>query len=138
MKSLTIIGVALAISSSVFASGFKCKSEDGINVKLFNNVNSTDGTRTPAVFVVSTEESGTLMVRRDSEIRKHNRANTVQYVTDGSDSVLANKTILQIRFKEGREVLEEGQIADAQLILISEDGDRRVTALDCTRYLKSE
>ncbi len=140
MKSLLTIGVAIALSNVSFGSGFKCESEDGANVKIFNHVDPETGTRTPAAFVLSTAGEGTLLVRKGWEIRKSNRRNTVQYVVDGGQNTSADTVILQIRFKEGREVLEAGETAQGQLIVIGaeEPGSKSVTALECARYLKNE
>lgn len=135
MKTAIILGLAMAFSGTVFASGFKCESADGLNVKLFNHVDPNTGTRIPAVLVISYEQ-GTLLVRRQYEIKKINRRNTVQYVVNGR-GLDANTAILQIRFKEGREVLAEGERAEGQLILV-DYGDKQVIALDCERYLKAE
>jgi len=139
MKS-TIISVfamaAMVLSGTVFASGFTCEANDGYNAKVFNNVNPTKGTRTPAALIISNEE-GTLLVRKDAEIKKNNRLNTVQYVVEGSRKADADQVILQISFKEGREVLEAGDTADGQLILVK-DGVREVKQVVCTRYLANQ
>ncbi len=127
---------ALVLCTSVFASGFKCESNDGYNVKLFNNVDPTQGTRTPAALVVSNDE-GTLLVRKGADISKTNRLNTVRYTAEGSRKVDADQVILQISFKEGLEVLADGETADGQLILVK-DGDREVKDLVCSRYLKNK
>lgn len=127
--------------SAAFASGFKCTSDhasDGYNVKLFNHTESATGTRTPAIMVISHEDAGTLLVRRGAEIRKASRANTVQYVVDGNRTLGADSAILQVRFKEGRQTLREGEVVSGQLILISEDGERAVVPMSCERYLKQQ
>ncbi len=133
LMSFVFIGM---LATAAFGSGFKCAGED-YSVKLFNHVNPEDGTRVPAAMIVSSEEEGTLLVRKGAQIRKHNRSNTVQYVADGNRRLGADTAILQIRFKEGRETLEEGETAPGQLILVM-DEDRSVAELSCTRYLKSE
>ncbi len=132
-------GVAL-VSSGAFASGFKCESVDasGYSVKLFNHVDPNTGTRTPAAMIVSQEEEGTLLVRKGAAIRKHNRLNTVQYGVDSTKKLGGEQAILQIRFKEGKEVLRAGETAEGQLIVVSEDGDRDVNELSCERYLKND
>ena len=135
-KSLSVIMMGL-MASAAFGSGFKCEGEE-VRVKLFNHTNPHTGTRVPAAMVISTDAEGTLLVRKGDEIRKHNRRNTVQYVVDGNSKLAADQAILQIRFKEGRETLEEGEVASGQLILVSEESDRSVTELACERYLKSE
>lgn len=133
LLSLVILGV---VATSAFGSGFKCES-DAYNVKLFNHVNPDSGTRVPAVMVISSPEHGSLLVSEGDAIRKHNRRNTVQYVVEGNSQLGADMAILQIRFKEGRETLEEGETAPGQLILVIGD-DRDVFQLRCEWYLKSE
>ena len=130
---LTGFTVAL-IGTGAFASGFRCNGDMGYSVKLFNY--TVGETRTPAVMIISQDDEGTLLRRTGSEIRKHNRTNTIQYVVEGSRKLDSDTAILQISFREGREVLEEGETADGQLILIK-DGDRGVFGLVCERYLKA-
>ena len=79
-KLFSVLCVA-AIQTSAFASGFKCEGDMGYNVKLYNDTSST---RTPAVLVISQVGQGTLLTREGTEISKHNRPNTVQYVVEGN------------------------------------------------------
>lgn len=132
--SAMVIGL---VGSSAFASGFRCSGGDGYQVKLYNETQTE--TRIPSVMVVSHTEASpaTLLVARGSDIRKTNRLNTVRYTVDGSD-MRADKVILQINFKEGRETLEEGEEVPGQLIIVERNGDRSVVELDCARYLKGE
>jgi len=127
---------ALTIGMGAFASGFRCAGE-GYTVKMFNHISPEEGTRTPAALIIASEEEGTLLVRKGSEIRKNNRRNTVQYVVRGNRRLGADRAILQVAFKEGRETLEDGETVDGQLILQA-DEDREVVKLSCERYLKSE
>jgi len=135
--SLQFIGLTLALMTGMAsASGFKCEGLDsGFRTKLFNHVQPGLGTRVPAAMIVSHEDEGTLLSAKGADIRKRNRANTVQYVTDGNDRLDADTVILQIRFKEGREVIERGETAPGQLVLVK-DGTREVYDLSCERYLK--
>ena len=138
MKNFGMFVVALScalVSGSAMASGFKCGGE-GYNVKMFNL--TTGATRKPAVLVISHDEASpkTLLTAKGSDIRKHNKVTSVQYVTDGA-SLDLNKVILQVSFKEGVEVIAEGDIVDGQLILVGEAGQREVIRLACERYLKN-
>lgn len=131
MKNKLLIGLMALVSAGSFASGFKCEG-DQYSVKLFNK--TVDGTRIPAVMVVSEKEHGTLFRASGSEIRKVNRINSVQYIVNMDE----DKYILQVAFKEGKETLEEGESVDGQLIMILEDGDSKVVEpLECVRYLKN-
>ncbi len=138
MKNLvTLMVVGMLVTSATFASGFKCDATDdsGYSAKLFNHVSGA--TRTPAVLVVSNKDAnpGTLLKASGEEISKTNRANTVRYTVEGN-SKTADTVILQISFKEGREVIEAGESADAQLIFVTE-GQRDVVPMECVRYLKN-
>lgn len=138
MKALILSVVTFAslalLPTTAHASGFLCEGE-GYTVKLFNQ---TDATRTPAVLVVSKsdEQPSTLLRRAGTEIHKSNRANTVSYSVEGSRKLNADKAILQISFKEGRETLAAGESVPAQLILVQDD-NRDVVQLSCERYLKN-
>lgn len=135
MRKMLII--ILTASSAVFGSGFKCESPDGLRVKLFNNVESTAGTRTPAALVISGDLDGTLLVRTGTSISKRIRAHSVQYTVQGTSRLGASAAILQIPFREGRETLSAGETIGGQLILLFEDGDKEVVTLECVRYLKT-
>lgn len=140
MKVLTINLFAVAIfalATNAQASGFRCEGE-GYSAKLYNK--TIEATRTPSRLVVSHEDANphTLLVRTGEEIRKHNRLNSVQYVVDGNGKVGAETVILQINYKEGVEVLENGEEVQGQLILLSEGESREVIQLTCERYLKGE
>ncbi len=127
---------SLVLSASAFASGFKCQTDDGYNAKIFNHVDPLNGTRTPAVLVISSLEQGTLLVRKDAEIHKANRVNTVRYTAEGNRKTDADQVVLQINFKEGVEVLEAGETTLGQLVFVK-DSDREVKQVVCERYLKN-
>jgi len=136
MKANLLTALVITVfGSSAFGSGFKCEGEDGYRVKLYNNVKATDGTRTPAVLVISHDDMGTLLVRKGEEIRKRNYTTSVRYVVEGNRKLDADTAIVQIQFKEGSEVLKEGEIVTGQLVLVS-DGESRKLDLLCARYLK--
>ncbi len=137
MKNLGMFVVALSlVSGSAMASGFKCTGE-GYNVKMFNL--TSGATRKPAVLVVSHDDASpkTLLTAKGSQIRKHNKVTSVQYVTDATSLEAMSKLILQVSFKEGVEVIAEGDIVNGQLILVGVDGTRDVAELACERYLKN-
>ena len=135
MKNLVIVSV-LGLATSAFGSGFECTSNNGYGVKLFNKLGAT---RTPAVLIVTHDDAdpSTQLRAAGSEIRKHNRATTTQYVVDGAAMEL-DKVIVQISFKEGKETLADGEIVRGQLILVDAAGYRDVNELECSRYLKSK
>lgn len=134
MKSVSklVLASVVGLSSSVFASGFRCESPDGYRVKIFNHTHADAGTRVPAVLVVSHKDSGTLLSAKGTEISKRNLSNVVQYSADGTGKGLS-KVVVQIAFKEGREVLAEGERAYGTLIL-AQGASRQTSRLTCSRY----
>ena len=136
VRLFTVIAISV-LGTSAYADGFKCEATDSTYaVKLFNHVNPELGTRNPAALIVS-DDSGTLLVRKGESISKTNRKNTVRYTVEGSRKLGADTAILQVRFKQGREVIEEGDARPGQLILIA-DGEKEVHELSCERYLKQD
>lgn len=141
MKTSVQLITAVVISvfgTAAFADGFKCEAlESGYNVKLFNHVHPELGTRTPAALIVSDVDAGTLLVRKGDDISKTNRKNTVRYTVEGSRKLGADTAILQVTFKQGKEVIAAGDVRPGQLILIA-DGEKEVHELSCERYLKQD
>jgi hypothetical protein len=136
ISKLVVISSFAFVASGAFASGFKCDGTEGYAVRLYNHL---DATRLPAALIVSHSEATptTLLKAYDEEIRKHNKANTVQYVVDGGQ-MSAETVILQIAFKEGQESIAAGETIPGQLILVGGNGGKEVHQLDCARYLKGE
>ncbi len=136
MKAYSFLGLAILFSfasGSALASGFRCQSADGYSVKEYDHTNPHDGTRVPAVLVVSSATEGTLLVAHNKEIRKHNRVNSIQYVVDGNEQLNADTVIFQVMYKPGQDVSEKG--VAGELVLVK-DGTRDLTDLQCERYLK--
>jgi hypothetical protein len=140
MKSLIVklVSAGLVIGTAAFGSGYQCdgQNSEGVEwaVKLYNHASVES--RVPAVLVVSNESEGTLLRRADTEIKKANRRNTVQYVVEGNRKIDADTVIFQVAHKEGKETFEKGQIISGQLILVKDEA-REVIELTCSRYLKN-
>ncbi len=128
---LVLVSV-VGLAAPAFASGFRCASTDGYRVKIYNHTHASQGTRTPAILVVSHENAGTLLVAEGSEISKRNLSSVVQYSAKGQKGELS-QAVVQIAFKEGKEYLAEGEKAYGTLIL-AKGGKRATTRLLCTRY----
>lgn len=132
MKLLVL--AAVLSGTVVLASGFRCESDSGHTLKIYNYVNGEDGTRIPSIFVLSNDD-GTLLVARRHEISKRNLSDVVQYSVLGNEKVNAERVIAQIRFKEGRETIEAGELVEGTLILVR-DSDRDISQMICSRYKK--
>ena len=137
MNKFLMSVLAFALTGAAFGSGFTCEdtNDAGYRVKYYNQVST--GTRNPGVLIISDADAdpSTQLVAKGSEISKSNRANTVRYTVDGSQMDL-KQAILQVSFKEGREILAANETVEGQLILVAQDGSRDVLNLVCTRYLK--
>lgn len=48
-----VIALSLFASSFAQADGFNCETESGLNVKIYNHTSPSEGTRVPAVMVIS-------------------------------------------------------------------------------------
>jgi hypothetical protein len=129
-----VLASVVALSSSAFASGFRCESPDGYRVKIYNHVQADNGTRVPAVLVVSHAQAGTLLSAKGTEISKRNLSNLVQYSAKGPKGGLTY-AVVQIAFKEGRDILAEGERAYGTLVL-AKGVERQTSRLTCHRYLK--
>lgn len=137
MKNFLFIVVAVfAVGSQAFASGFACADDSGNRVKIYNHLNPEDGTRLPAVFVLSNKNIGTLLVAKGEQISKRNHTEVVQYAVRGNALLGVDYVVVQIQFKEGRQVLAKGATVPGNLILAKQDGRRSVTKLRCQRYTK--
>jgi hypothetical protein len=129
-----VLACVVGLSTSAFASGFRCTSSEGYRVQIYNHVNPENGTRVPAALVLSHDEAGTLLSAKGAQISKRNLSNVVQYSAKGTSAGLS-AVIVQVAFKEGRETLAEGERAYGTLILASGSG-RETSRLVCTRYKK--
>ena len=124
-------------SLSANASGFRCVDESGLHVKIYNFLHGEDGTRLPAVFVLSHPTRGTLLVAKGTQISKKNFASEVQYAVRGNALTQSKYVIVQIAFKEGKETIPKGEIVSGRLIFSNQGGAKTLSGLSCARYLKN-
>ena len=137
MKNFLIIVVAVfGVGSQSFASGFSCADNSGNRVKIYNHLSPEDGTRLPAIFVLSKKNIGTVLVAKGEQISKRNHTRVVQYAVRGNALVGVDYVVVQIQFKEGRQVLAKGASVPGSLVLAQRDGRKSVTTLRCQRYTK--
>lgn len=134
MKSLIIILVALS-SSVTFASGFRCEGQ-GYRVKLYNQVQPSRGTKNPAIIIVSSEQSGTVL--RLQDIEKTLSARTVTY--SGLANAVATGRFMQVRLEIVKEATQTGEFAGSRfaVLTINADGGSTSARLACVPYLKGE
>ena len=154
-NTLTIVALA-AFSASAYADGFGCQTTDGsLNVKIYNHVQPTDGTRNGAVMVLSDPSvmGGRKTIARFTDVngRLDNRSSVYTADVDlrYNDSSRKGELILgtklgyvdtitaDIDFSYASPV-EDGAEMGGKLVIAKRDGSKIRADLACVRYLKGE
>jgi len=131
MKLIALLIFSLASSISM-ASGYLC-SGDGYHIKLYNEVMPAEGTKNPAVLVVSSQE-GTLAVLRGDEIAQDLNAESVVYSGTAHDyqtGRFVSVSLLVYRNDEA-EGLRYGELK------LNADGATANADVTCKTYLKGD
>lgn len=153
MKAL-LITLALITGNLAHADGFKCISESGLAIKVFNHTQPEDGTRTGAVMVVSDAnvgfgnktiasfkaEKGVLASKElvytakvDLRMSESNRQGEL---IGGTKLGYLSKLSLIVHFSYAAP-LADGERVGATLKLTKRDGEQLFESVSCTRYLKN-
>lgn len=136
IKKAASLVFAMTLATPALASGWNCTDEDGYKVQLYNHL---DATRTPAVFVVSGDEIGTLLVARDEAISKTTLSRGTRYYAKSSPTdAMSGTAMFWVDYVEGRDApLADGDQVAGKLVL-RYDGEPGVPSdLTCVRYLKN-
>lgn len=154
MKKVFFTFALLLAASAAKADGFVCQTESGLNVKVFNHVQPTEGTRTAAIMVISDSSVGD----GNKTIAKFNQAQGT-LSSEGSEYTAD----VDLRFKDSRRKgeniagtklgelqmiqlkvdfsyatpTEAGDESEAVLILSKRNGEVLSEGAVCTRYLKN-
>ncbi len=153
MKKI-LVAACLLSSTVAMADGFVCTSQSGLNVKVYNHVDSAEGTRKASVMVIS-----------DSSIQVGNK--TIARFTDVSGTLTSSGTNYEanvdLRFKNSSRKGEaisttklgyvdrvylnighnylmpvaHGKTTKAYLQIAKRDGSVIEELANCTRYLKN-
>src|SRR5687767_9585723 len=119
-KVITYLSVLGSLSAApAFASGYICDSAEGLRIKLYNHVQPTNGTRNPAILVISSDE-GTLLKRSGEEIEKQNLPRSTRYVVEGNSALRAERAVLRVDFKDGDGRVSEDHEINGTLVLVRE------------------
>lgn len=131
-----VISVLVLVSSQSFASGFVCTGQ-GFNVKMYNQVQPSLGTKNAAVLIVSTEQGGTVAVLRDSEIEKSASANTVSY--SGMANGYQHGRFMHVELQVVKQAVASGPYAGQHfaLLTVNTDSKNLKAKLACQPYLKN-
>lgn len=135
MKALVITVLAL-VSSTSFASGFVCSGQ-GYNVKMYNQVQPSLGTKNPAVLVVSSEQGGTIAVLKGDEIEKASSTNTVSY--SGTVNGYQHGRFLHVELQVVKTPVANGPFAGQHfgMLTLNTDSKNLSAKLACQPYLKN-
>jgi hypothetical protein len=131
MKSLFVAVVLALTSSAALASGLVCSGE-GYNVKLYNEVQPSQGTKNPAILIVSSDKIGTITRLEGSEIEKLYTATAVSY--EGQSHNTSTGHFMFVRFAVARQATDANSRRGH--LTLTTDGGTFGANLVCTDYLK--
>jgi hypothetical protein len=154
MKNVIIL-IAALFTSTAFADGFVCQSNDGVlKVKAYNHVHAAKGTRTAAVMIVSdnTIQHGNKTIAKFDSVEglldnsgaefvaqvdlRFNNTGRKGELIGGTKLGQLDSMILSVPFSYGSPV-EAGEELDSTLILVKRDGSKIAIDMTCARYLKN-
>src|SRR5206468_4251050 len=138
---------------TAFADGFKCETtNDTLNVKIFNNVDPSIGTRVPAVVIVSDSrrqfgnktiatfsgEKG--LIAADGASYDINVDGRFSGVERGGEDIAGTKLKYVKSIKIGvaysyDRPLADGARVSGRMVITKTDGSSIYRGLDCNRYL---
>jgi hypothetical protein len=155
MKNL-MVATLLLISAPAFADGFVCQTSNGdLDIKVYNNTDASQGTRTGAILVLSNPEESqgdqTIARFKDAKGTLSNSASTYTANVDlrfkdqsNKDALVAGQVTLAdldtvelyVAFSYAQPVAA-GDTVDGELTLNTRGGDSIQFDVSCTRYLKN-
>lgn len=152
-----IIGLTgLVMSTQAQADGFVCDTMNDarLRVKIFNHTDAEDGTRNPAIMILSdrtVQEGRKTIAKFTSETERLTRDGAT-FVADvdlrygnsnrKGELILGTKlghvdTIqVDVDFTYGRPVIN-GETLLGEIVVLKRNGEKHADYLECTRYLKN-
>lgn len=155
MKNLMVVALVL-ISAPAFADGFVCQTRNSdLNVQVYNNTDSSKGTRNAAVLVLSDPEAtaGNKTIARFTDVAGTLTSANSSFVADvdlrfkdqsKKSALVAGQVQLQdldtvkldVAFSY-TQPLKAGDNVNGELTLDSRAGEHIVLDVLCQRYLKN-
>lgn len=159
MKKLISATLIALVATTAKADGFVCESVDSdIRIKVYNQTQADEGTRSPAVMIVSdpqvgtgrktiakfstetgslsTSHHGSLKYLGDVDLRYNDMGRAGEYLM-GTRLGEVDLIKLTIDFTYG-DNLENGAETAGRIVVVKRDGETAVRDAVCTRYLKGE
>jgi hypothetical protein len=132
-----VVSLLSLVSSVAMADGFRCQGE-GYRVKQYNQVQPEEGTRNPAVLVVSHQDAGTLATLEGDEIQKTITEDTVIY--EGKTNSKLDGRFMYVKLEVAKKAKLTGPLAGKHLaeLTVNADGSSDTALLACKRYRKRD
>ena len=159
MKYLMMMAMVFGAAGAQ-ADGFVCQNDD-IRVKVYNNTDPGEGTRTAAVMVLSdpSVSHGRKTIAKFTDVKSRLASRGANYVADvdlrvsesrrggeyigGTRLGQLDQIILAVDFvygedmQDGESLRSNDRPLQAELILVKRSGGKISMELDCERYLKN-
>lgn len=153
MKTITLI-MTIALSMVAKADGFKCVTNSGLNVQVFNHTNPYEGTRSGATMIVSDSsiQYGNKTIAKFTDLKGTLVSNSLRYVGKvdlrvsesnrkgeliaGTKLGYVSHLVMDIAFSYSAPK-EMGTPVPAWLTVVKRDGSKIYDKAVCQRYLKN-
>lgn len=153
MKKLVFI-TAIAMGLSAHADGFKCETESGLNIQIYNSTQASVGTRSGSVMVISDSniQYGNKTVAKFSAEKQTLSSKELTYVANvdlrvsesnrkgeliaGTKLGYIDQIALTIDFSYARPTAR-GEVMAGELAVLKRNGSTVTESAVCERYLKN-
>jgi hypothetical protein len=154
MKKVILALTVIAAATVARADGFVCQTESGLNVKVYNHTDASQGTRTGAIMILSDSSvgAGNKTVATFSHVKGTLASTSANYVADvdlrfstsnrkgellaGTKLGEVDMIVLSVDFSYAAPV-EAGEELSGELTLIKRNGQTIIEQASCERYLKN-
>jgi hypothetical protein len=135
MKTL-LISIAMSLVSSLsLASGFVCEGQ-GYTVRMYNQVQPSQGTKNPAALIVSSGQLGTIAVVKGSDIQLYQTNQAFVYTGVSHDKHTGR--FINVELAVSRSTQDNaGEPERLGHLKLTADGGDFAATLVCEQYLKN-
>lgn len=154
MKALLVV-VAMVLSQNAMADGFVCQTEDGdLNIKIYNNVQPSLGTRTGSTMVVSDPAvgHGNKTIAKFTDVKGTLSSNGALYTAKVDLRMIESRSkgeliagtklgqlaqiVVGLRYSYNQP-LDHGDLVTGWVRFQKRNGEESSAQLECARYLKN-
>jgi hypothetical protein len=155
MKKIVMMIAALTALNAAHADGFVCQTVEGdLNVKIYNHVDPSVGTRVASIMVLSDPgvSIGRKTIARFTEVQENLSSIGANYEANVdlrfSDSSRKGEIVAGTKLGQLQTIhlnvdfsysspIEAGEEVPGLLTLVKRNGDEITRDVECTRYLKN-